>query len=77
MGARFPVLADPELAIIDAYHAERSASTIVIAPGGTIIKSNPGYSAAVIKDVGHLAAQLTHLPEKPLSAPGSAIIISP
>ncbi len=67
VGARFPVLADPELAIIDAYHAERSASTIVIAPGGTILKSNPGYSAAVIKDLGHLAAQLTHLPEKPLS----------
>jgi hypothetical protein len=48
----YPVLADPDLAIIRAYGAERSAYTALIANGGTIDRLWPGYSAGMLRELG-------------------------
>ncbi len=61
--ANFPVIADPNFDIIRAYKAARSASTILVAAGGVIAKSNPGYSAATMKELSMRLAQLTRLTE--------------
>ena len=54
--AQFPVIADPDCAIIDAFKAERSASTILVAPGGVIAQSNPGYNAQILADLSNKIA---------------------
>ena len=46
VGTRFPLIADPDLAIINAYGAEQSDYTTVVAPGGKIVKTYPGYRPA-------------------------------
>lgn len=59
--ARFPVIADAECAIIEAYQVESSASSILVAPGGLMARSNPGYNAAIIADLSNRIGQYTHL----------------
>jgi blue copper oxidase len=49
--AEFPVVADPKFAVIDAYKAERSASTFLVSGDGAILKANPGYSADILKEL--------------------------
>ena len=65
-GATFPIVADPKLTIIHAYGAERSAYTTVIAPGGKILKTYPGYSAQTLKELSATLARLGGVAEKPL-----------
>ena len=64
--ANFTVIADPNFEIINAYQASRSASTILVAPGGVIAKSNPGYSAETVKELSLRLAQLTRVSERPM-----------
>ena len=52
----FPILGDPALRIVREYKAENSAYFAIIAPGGTIEKYWPGYSADMLKEANaHLA----------------------
>jgi len=69
--AKFPVLADPDLAIAGAYRAERSATTILVAPGGVIAKVNPGYSADTLQELGTLLARQAHQPAPKLTFTGA------
>jgi peroxiredoxin len=55
--AKFPVLADADLAIAGAFQAERSATTVLVAPGGAIAKVNPGYSAGTFQELTTLIAR--------------------
>lgn len=55
--ADFTVVADPKFAVINAYKAERSASTILVSSTGAILKSNPGYSADILADLSRLIAR--------------------
>ena len=71
VGARFPIVADPDLAIINAYGAERSAYTTVVAPGGTIVKTYPGYSAQTLKELSATVARLGGAAERSLSLDGA------
>ena len=57
--AKFPVLADADLAIAGAFQAERSATTVLVAPGGLIAKANPGYSAGTFQELATLLARQT------------------
>jgi hypothetical protein len=69
--AKFPVLADPDLAIAGAYRAERSATTILVAPGGVIAKVNPGYSAGTLQELGTLLARHARQPAPKLTFMGA------
>ena len=50
-GARFPVIADPNCKIIRAYGAECATYTTLIARGGVILKTYPGYSAETLREI--------------------------
>ena len=58
VGVRFPLIADPRLAIIGDYAAERSVYLTIIAPGGKIVKTYPGYSAEVLRELSATLAGL-------------------
>lgn len=69
--AKFPVLADPDLAIAGAFKAERSATTFLVAPGGIIAKANPGYSAGTLQELAGLIARYARLPAPKLTFVGA------
>ncbi len=52
----FPILADPDRRLIAACGAERSAYSMVVAPGGRIEALWPGYSSAMLDELGSLLA---------------------
>jgi peroxiredoxin len=72
-GANFPIIADPGLAISTAYHAERAASTVVVAPGGRISRAWPGFSAPMLRELGKSVAALAGVPERSLSVEGAPV----
>jgi len=57
VGTRFPIIADPDLAIIRAYGAEQSVYTTLVAPGGSIVKTFPGYGQAMLQELSAQLAQ--------------------
>lgn len=58
VGVKFSVIADPEMTIINKYAAERSVYTTIIAPGGKIVKTYPGYSAEMLTELSSSLAKL-------------------
>lgn len=67
----FPVLLDPFCEVIHAYKAERSALTILVAPGAGIAKAYPGYNAASLDDLNERVAALVGAPRRPVSTEGA------
>lgn len=67
----FPILADPEGTLIAACKAERSAYVMLVAPGGAVEALWPGYSSAMLADVGARLAQLTGQAEVPFDTQGA------
>ncbi len=67
VGSRFPIIADPKLAIINAYGAERSVYITIVAPDGKIVKTYPGYSSKTLKELSTTIARLGGLPERAVS----------
>jgi peroxiredoxin len=61
--ARFPIVPDPDLRILSAYQAERSAYTLLVGRGLRIVKAWPGYSADMLKELNTTLSRLTHTPE--------------
>ena len=55
-GAVFPILADPERRIVEAYHVENSAYVAFIRPGGRINKLWAGYSEPMLRELAGLMA---------------------
>lgn len=71
VGAHFPIVADPTLAIISAYQSRRSVFTTVIAPGGKIVKTYPGYSATMLTELSTSLASLVGVPVRSFSLDGA------
>lgn len=72
----FPVIADPDFAVIDAYGAKRSVYVTVIAPGGKIAKAYPGYNADSLSEISATVAKLGGVPSVKLiwkDAPGELL----
>ena len=72
----FPVVADPDFAVIDAYGAKRSVYVTVVAPGGKIAKAYPGYNADFLTEISATVAKLGSVTAKPLvwkDAPGELL----
>lgn len=57
----FPILADADLKIVHAYEAERSAYSAVVLQG-VIMHLWPGYSAAMLNEMGELLSKATNQP---------------
>ena len=55
----FPILVDPEARVIHDYKAESSAYVALVAPGGTIDKLWPGYSAQMLNNTSERLARLS------------------
>lgn len=72
----FPVVADPDFSLIDAYGAKRSVYVTVIAPGGRIAKAYPGYNADSLNEISATVARLGGVPAAKLvwkDAPGELL----
>ena len=64
----YPVLADPELSVIRACGAERSAYVAVVVQGESIDRLWPGFSAGMLAELGRRLAEKTGLRETPIDA---------
>ena len=71
VGVHFPLVPDPDLAIIAAYAAKQSVYTTVIAPGGAIAKTYPGYSADMLNELSAMIARLGGVPVSSFSPDGA------
>ena len=67
----FPLLADPNLAISNAYGAQRAVCTTLVAPGGKIVKSYPGYGAPMLRELSSTIARIAGIPERTLTWKGA------
>ena len=79
-GTTLPIIADPECNIIRAYGAECATYTTVVAPGGTILKTHPGYSADTLREISAFIARQANLPTRPLNlekAPNKLVVGCP
>jgi peroxiredoxin len=65
-GVPFPIIPDPELALMHAYGATNSAFIALIALDGRIDQFWPGYSTSMLREFNARIAQLSGLPEEPL-----------
>jgi peroxiredoxin len=70
-GTTFPLVADPDLAVIHAYKAESSAYVALIAKGGEIDHIYPGYSAAMLAESGARIARLAGVAPRTIDASGA------
>ena len=62
----YPVVLDPKLRIVRDYHVENSAYVVVIDREGRIRQHWPGYSTAMLTDLGTLISNLSNSPLKPI-----------
>lgn len=54
----FPILCDPNMETIRAYKAVSGVYTTLVAPGGRVVKAYPGYSQAMLAEMGGKIARL-------------------
>ena len=69
----YPVLSDPDLRIIKACGAERSAYVAIIARNGAIDRLWPGYSSGMLAELEARLTQLTGLMKTPIDVTGAPI----
>ncbi|MFN3729856.1 MAG: peroxiredoxin family protein [Fimbriimonadaceae bacterium] len=67
--AKFPVLADAGLEVIQSYGAERGVYWALVHPKGQVLKIYPGYSKDVMKEMGASLAALSTVDEVVLNVP--------
>ena len=60
----YPVIADPELELINAYKATNSVFSVLIDKNGHIDKMWPGYSVDILKEMNSRMAKLAGVEEK-------------
>ncbi len=71
VGSRFPLFADPDMNVIKSYGAERSVYTTLVAPGGRLEKTYPGYGAEMLRELNQKLARLGGVPVKLLNFVGA------
>lgn len=79
-GTTFLLIADPACHLIRDYSAECATYTTLIAPGGTLVKTHPGYSAETLRDLSTLIARHSHIPTRELNldkAPAKLVVGCP
>ncbi|WP_406696515.1 redoxin domain-containing protein [Singulisphaera sp. Ch08] len=59
----YPIVADPDLKVVHAYRAERSAYVAFVTKEGTVDRLWPGYSAGMLRDLGAKLASAVGVPE--------------
>jgi peroxiredoxin len=70
-GSTFPLVADPDLAVIHAYKSESSAYVALIAKGGEIDHIYPGYSASMLAESSARIARLAGVTPRVIDATGA------
>ncbi|QEH36632.1 AhpC/TSA family protein [Aquisphaera giovannonii] len=70
-GTPYPILSDPDRRVIRACQAERSAYVMLVASGGRIEAFWPGYSAAMLRELGTRLARMAGHSEVPLDVEGA------
>ena len=73
---RYPILADPDLAIVRGYGAEASVYTALVAPGGTVEHLWPGYSAGMLAEVAARVAVHCQSEIPPIDSAGAPAELS-
>ncbi|QVL31040.1 multicopper oxidase domain-containing protein [Telmatocola sphagniphila] len=71
VGCHISLIADPNLKIIRDYQAERSVYTTLIAPGGKIEKTYPGYSTDILQEISLSVARLGRVTPQTVSFEGA------
>jgi len=66
-GADFPIIADPRCEIIRAYGADYAAYNTLVAAGGTIAKTYPGYGGNMLRELSATIARAAGVAERPLA----------
>lgn len=61
VGCKFPLLADPDRKIIEAYGAKRSVYTALVTRNGRIEKTYPGYSRGMLQEISARVAQANRI----------------
>lgn len=61
----YPILADPGLGVINAYHASNSVYNALITPNGRIERMWPGYSADTLREMNAVMAAAIGERERP------------
>jgi peroxiredoxin len=72
----YPVLTDPDKAIIRSYRAENSVYVALVRPDGVIDTLWPGYSAEMLQDLGGRVACLAGTAEVPLDLRGAPAVLT-
>lgn len=67
----YPILADPELAIIHAYEAGNSAYTALVDRSGTLEVLWPGYSKGMLREASERVARLAGVEPVPVDTTGA------
>ena len=63
--AIFPIVPDPKLEIIRAYHAQQSVYSALVSRDGGIVKLWPGYSSDMLQEMNKLIATELGEPVRP------------
>lgn len=71
VGVSFPLIADPDMTIINAYGAVRSVYTALVAPTGKIVKMYPGYSEGTLTELSASIAELARIEPKTINTAGA------
>lgn len=70
-GVPFPILIDPDCALVRDFRAENSAYVALIDRSGRIDSFWPGYSTAMLEALNARIAVLAGLPEAPIDTTGA------
>ena len=62
----FPILCDPGMTTIRDYKAVSGVYTTLLAPGGRIVKAYPGYSQAMLSEMGRKIERLAGIEAREL-----------
>lgn len=65
------LISDPGLNVIKAYRAESSVYTTLIAPGGKIVKTYPGYGKEMLNELSAKIAKVTGVAKRAIDLAGA------
>jgi peroxiredoxin len=72
----FPVVADPNRQIIQAYGAKRSVYTTVVAPGGRVVRTYAGYGQGMLSELSATIARLSGVARKTVPVDGAPVALT-